>query len=60
MNLFYSSPGDDSDEDKNEEKDSFEELQEDEFEENLDDDEYGDGETDNSWPAGGKSDEDEE
>lgn len=61
MNLFYTSPGGDSDEDKDEEKDSFEDLQEDEFEDGLGADDYGDGDTDDSWPTGKKdSDEEEE
>lgn len=60
MNLSYISPGTDSDDDKNEEKDSFEELKEGEFEDTLDEDDYGDGDTDNSWPSGGKNDSDEE
>ena len=45
------------DEDKEEEKDSVEELTENEYEEKLDE-EYGDGDTDHSWPSAGKGDED--
>lgn len=63
MKLFYTSPGGESDEDKDEEKDSkdsFEDLQEDEFEDGLGADDYGDGDTDNSWPSSGKGDSDEE
>ena len=48
------------DDEKNEAKDSFEDLQENEFEDGLDDDDYGDGDTDTSWPSSGTSDEDEE
>lgn len=54
MNLFYTSPGDDIEEDKDEEKDSFEDLKEDEFEDGLGTDDYGDGDTDNSWPSSKK------
>jgi hypothetical protein len=60
MNLFYTSPGADWEEEKEETKESFEELQADEFEEGLDSDEYGDGDEDTSWPGSGTSDEDEE
>lgn len=59
MNLFYTSPGDDLDENKTEPKDSFEDLQENEFEDGLNEDDYGDGDIDNSWPSG-KKDADEE
>lgn len=60
MSLFYTSPGDDWSEDEEQKKDSFEDLKEDEFEDGLDNDEYGDGENDTSWPTSGTSDEDEE
>lgn len=54
MSLLYAAPGDDLDEDKVEEKDSFEDLKEDEFDDVLSEDDYGDGDTDDSWPSGKK------
>ncbi len=54
MNLLYTAPGDELDEDKAEEKDSFEDLKEDEFDDVLSEDDYGDGDTDDSWPSGKK------
>ena len=56
---MQNTPSTEFEDDKDEEKESVEELTENEYEEKLDE-EYGDGDTDHSWPSAGKGDSDEE